>query len=192
MRTGARVRDLPPVAALRRAYDQIKQHKAVVTDEALTAAVAHAPAVLAASATARGGTIHVDASYDDGAQLAFALAPVEARFAPRGAKELVFAVDPPDAARDGRVADAASCIAAAVARAVWSVMLTGAEPPGPGAFVDREGQDRLRVDLRTVPSMRKLPPTHPLALVVEALAIGKITTDDGAVTLEIKLPTMPF
>ncbi len=175
-----------PVGALRRVVGELRKQRLVVPESVLSNAIAHAPGVLAANATARRGQIQFDARFADG-ELACALEFFGTRFAPRGAKEITFRVHPAGSARDGRVRDLTGAIAGVIARGLWPMAI----PPGKplhGAIVDREGDDLVRVDLRSVPAVRDALGNGPMALVLEAIELKRIDTVDGEMLLHLKLP----
>ncbi|MAQ17925.1 MAG: hypothetical protein CMN30_24395 [Sandaracinus sp.] len=191
IRAGAdRARDgldaVRPVGALRRAVSELRQQRMVVPESALSSAVAHAPGVLAAHASARRGRIQVDARFDDG-ELAFALEFFAVRFAPKGAKEITFRVHPAGGARDGRVRDLTGAIAGVIAKGLWPMVIPSGRPTH-GAIVDREGDDLVRVDLRSVPAVREALQGGPIALVLEALELQRLEPADGELLLHLRLP----
>lgn len=175
-----------PVGALRRVASELRKQRLVVPESALGHAVAHAPGVLAANATARRGRIQLDARFADG-ELACALEFFGSRFAPRGAKEITFRVHPAGSARDGRVRDLTAAVAGVIARGLWP-MAIASDKPLHGAIVDREGEDMVRVDLRSVPAVRDALGNGPMALVLEAIELKRIDTADGELLLHLKLP----
>jgi hypothetical protein len=188
-RAGSRLKDLPPVAAFRKAMEMARAQRVLVKNEVLTAALAHADGVDSASVSARDGSIRIDARFRDGEELTLALVPRGARFAPHGAKEVAFGVVPPEAARHPKVLELASALAGAIARGLWGFLL----PRGPddgldrGALVDRDGDDGLRVDLRGVPSVRKLADKGG-GVFLDIIELGSIRAEAGGLTLDIKLP----
>jgi len=187
-RASDRLLSSPPVTTVRRLVEEVKQRSATLRDEALTAAVAHAPGVSIATVHCRDGAVHVDASFTNGDDLQVALLPAGARFAPRGAKEILFRVLPPEAARSRYVADVASAIAGAIAHGLWGIALPHERGDVSGAIVEREGSDALRVDLRTVPAVRGLGAQSPAALVVEVIELLTMEAVEGALRLRLKLP----
>lgn len=185
-----RLGDVAPLAAVQRVIAELRQQRLVVPERALTNAVAHAPGVRAATVTARHGAILVDVGFRDGDALSCRYVPESARFAPRGAKELVFRVDPPEALRNARTREVASVLAGAIAHTLWSVALTKEGDDVSGAIVDRDGEDYLRVDLRTVPAVRKVQGKGPAAMLLEVLELREISADDGELVLHLKLPAL--
>ncbi len=177
-----RLQRLPPVANARHVLDELKERRARITEATLSSAVAHAPGVRACSASIQGGLARLDITYDDGATLSFGVTPESVRFAPRGAKEVLFSVEPPERVNEARVRDAVGCVAAAIARTLWGPML----PPREGdeqALVERDGA-RLRADMRTVPAVRAALEGSPLAMALEVLTIESFTVEDRAIRLK--------
>ncbi len=187
-RAGAeRVGGLDAVRGVRRAMDELRARRVSLTEAHLSAAIAGAPGVASSGVSLAGGRVVVDASYADGGSLAIAILPQEVRFAPRGAKEVIFTVEPPEAVGDGRARDAVGCVAAAIARAVWGPVL-GAPVEGEAALVEREGA-RLRADLRSVPAVRASLEGSPLAMALEVLTVGGFAIEDRTLRVAIGLPT---
>ena len=182
--------DRGPVAAARQLLKEIADRKARVTDAMLGKAMAHAEGVHAVSVHCQGGRVQVDASFNDGTHLMIGIVPHGLRFAPRGAKEIVFRVEPIEAARNHRVGDLVASLAASVAHGTWAMGLQGADVDARGVIVDKEGDDLFRVDLRTVPAVRAMMAAGPVGAVVEALSISSIEADEGALSLQLELPRL--
>jgi len=184
-----RLARMPAVVGARQAIEELKQRRASVGEAMLSSAVAHAPEVRASSVTISGGRMQIDLALDGGETRVFALQPEAVRFAPRGAKEVLFAVEPPELVADPRVRDAVGCVAAAIARTLWGPVL----PPRAGdehALVEREGA-RLRADLRTIPAVRAALEGSPLAMALEMLTIESFALEDRALRMKLGLP-LPF
>jgi len=187
-RAQARVGRLGPVAAIRRFARDAARRRAIIDDRMLSSAVARLPRVSEASVAIRSGVIRVDASFEDGDHVALGLAPDGATFAPRGAKELRFRVLPTGAATQRHASDVAGAIAGEVARVVWALFLRDEEDLG-GAIVDRDG-DLFRIDLRTIPAVRKQGSQGPLAMMMDALELGAIDVVRGALEVQLRLPSL--
>lgn len=177
--------DLGPVARAREAFREIARQRAAISDEELTSAVAHAYGVRAASVTAHDGAIRVDVTFDDGDHLAASMIPLGVRFAPRGPKEVLFRVEPPERAVGPHAAEVAGALAGAVARGIYRGLLR--EGDTHGAIVDRD-HDVLRIDLRTVPAVRKLQGKGAIAMLMDMMEVRSIRAEDGALSVELKLP----
>ncbi|UJR80029.1 Hypothetical protein I5071_20730 [Sandaracinus amylolyticus] len=181
-----------PFARARDVLRELRDRRARIPERQLARAVLRAGTVSAASVRTRDGRIEITAELESGRAIAAALIPESARFAPRGAKEIVFAVDPPEAASDAKLRDVAGMIAALVARAVWGPFLPPTEGGiDAGAMVDREGE-KLRVDLRTCPAVRAASQSAPAAaLVMDALVIERFDVDEQGLSVRLGLPKMP-
>jgi hypothetical protein len=181
-----------PVAAVREVLREIRDRRARIPERQLARAVLRAGSVSAASVRTRDGRIEITAELESGRAIRAALVPASASFAARGAKEIVFDVEPPEASDDPKLREIAGMIAAQIARALWGPFLpsTHGEIDGP-ALVDREG-DRLRVDLRTCPAVREAMRTAPAAtLVMDALRIERFEVDAHGLSIRIALPQLP-
>jgi len=165
---------------------RLRQQRWTLSDETLTAAAAHAEGVDSAMVACRSGRIFVDASKTDGTEVQFTLAPRPVRFAPRGAKEISFDVDPPDAHDDSVVGALAGCIA----KATWP-MIASANVAGFGsAIVERETPSRLRIDLRSVPAVRRFASTQTAAMIFDLMELDSIRVEPGVLSLKLKLPQL--
>ncbi len=186
-RAGETLLEAPVASRVREVLTEVASQRTSLRDDALTAAVAHAPGVASASVTCLPGVIRIDASFTSGEELRVILVPEKVRFAPRGAKELLFSVRPPAEAANRRVADVASALAGLIAHALWSVALGPAEADVSGAIVEREGANSLRVDLRTVPAARQLI-NSSRGMVAEVLELESLEVFEGQLGLKLKLP----
>lgn len=181
-----RVKDARIVSAATQLVERLTQQRWRLSDEMLTAAAAHADGVDSAMVTCHSGRLFVDASMTNGREIQFSLAPRGVRFAPRGAKEIAFDVEPPDAHDSSIVGALAACIA----KATWPMIApTGSVDVG-AAIVDRESPGRLRVDLRTVPAVRHFASTQAGAMIFDALELESIRVEPGALSLKLKLPQL--
>ena len=177
-----------PMAAARKLLSEVAARQAKVSDEALTRAIAHAEGVREASVSCQGGRIRIDATFDDGKRVELGLVPWDVRFAPRGAKEVVFRIEPAELGRDRHVPELVAAVATVVAHTLWSVALGGARVESRGMFVDKEADDLFRVDLRNVPAVRARMTNGGAAAMLEALALGNLRAEDGALSLTLELP----
>lgn len=125
-----------------------------VPDVELTRAVARGRDVAAATVTSEHGAVRVEVSTRNGESLGLTFVPEAVRFAPGGAKEIAFRVDPPEAIDREAGREAFAMLGTVIAETLWRPALAGATSSGgASAFVTRDG-DRLVLDLRTVPSIR--------------------------------------
>jgi hypothetical protein len=170
----------------RQLLERLTQQRWRLSDETLTAAAAHAEGVDSAMVACRSGRMFVDASMTNGTEVQFSLTPSSVRFAPRGAKEIAFDVEPPDAHDTSIVGALAACIA----KATWP-MIAPADTADIGcAIVERETSGRLRVDLRSVPAVRRFASTQTAAMIFDVLELESIRVEPGALALKLKLPQL--
>lgn len=189
---GRGLKRIVPTEGLRQLAADLRRKRVSIPTARIGTALAHAPEVRSAAVLARGGKLLVDAVFSDGEALQVSFAPAAVRFAPRGAKELVFRVEPAERAAQLRVAGLASTLAGALAHELYRAGLPNADPDDPsGAIVDREGADRLRIDLRTVPAVRSALGSTALAVMMEVMKIAAVYVDDHGVRIELELPQFP-
>jgi hypothetical protein len=179
-------RKLPITAALTQAIEQAQLTRARIDDAALTAAIARGHGVAAATVRAGQGKLRIDASFDDGSALRIALWPSHISFAPLGAKEVGFGIEPREALSDPRAQDVCAALATEIAHAVWRSVLGPAKAGEAGAFVSRDG-DKLIADLRSVPAVRRAKGNKLLMAVIEALRPQTIEVADGELRIAMML-----
>ncbi|MEM9072671.1 MAG: hypothetical protein AAGE52_29455 [Myxococcota bacterium] len=188
-RAAQRLDQVAPIAMARRFVRELRDQRTTVSDKDLTRAVAHVSVVESASITARRGGLHVDVSFVDAPDLSCTLTPIATRFAPRGAKEVVFRVTPREAQRHRGLRDVTSAIAGSIAHQLWAIALAKLrEEDISGAIVDRDGDECMRVDLRTVPAVRDAVRQRTGAMVIELLELRELSVVDGALSLSVRLP----
>lgn len=188
-RAAERLGELGPVAAVRRIVREARNQQTEIDQKALTRAVAHLQGVSSASVNVRPDGIHIDASFDREEPLICKLTPVASRFAPRGAKELVFRVEPASALRHRELREVTGAIAGLIAHHLWAVVLARhTDSDFGGAIVDRDGSECLRVDLRTVPAVRAVAKQRTAAMVLEVLTLHDLTPTEGALEMKVKFP----
>ncbi len=180
--------DLPE--NMRRALSDALARSLTLRDAQLTAVVGRLPALTAVTVCVKPGNVQIDASLNDGSEIQACLIPLGIAFAPGGAKDVSFRVQPPEAAAERAVCDAAGAIAAELAHAVWGPFLALNRGDAEGwAFVEREG-DILRVDLRTVPAVRAAMARAPMAMIMEALTVNALVAEPGQLRMTLALPEM--
>lgn len=188
--TRDRLKELGPVANAREVFEELRARRAHIGEGALGSAIAQAEGVRTSTVRIADGRLLVDVGWDDGDETSVAVTPETVRFAPRGAKEVLFSVEPPERVGDARVREIVGCLAAAIARALWGPLL-GPRPGGEQALVEREGA-RLRADLRTVPAVRSMLEGSTLSMALDVIAIESFTFEDHALRFRIALPfSMP-
>lgn len=185
-----RLSEIGPVANAKRAIEEIRDRRATLGEGALSSAIAGAPGARATTVSLQEGRIVCDLVFDDDRSLVFAVIPEKARFAPRGAKEVIFTVEPPEIVDDVRARDVVGCIAAAIARALWGPIL-GPKKGDEQALVEREGA-RLRTDLRSIPAVRAAVESGPMAMALDVLSIESFTIEDRTLRFRIGLPLPPM
>jgi hypothetical protein len=160
-----------------------------IQDAQLTAAVARVANVAAATVSVGQDRVRVDVSFDDGKQLLMALRPDGMVFAPGGAKELAFTVEPEQAAAQSSSRDVIAAIAGEIARALWRPALTRAPRSDHGALVSHDGC-RLIVDLRSVPEVRWALRQRLPAVLVEAIRARTLELREGRLVLTLAIEGM--
>ncbi len=175
---------------IRTAVGHLAQRQLPVTMGTLTTAIAHLPGVASASVSASQGALIVDVAFDDGGYLEFRLIPTRILFAPRGAKEIRFRIEPPEASRGPGVLDVVGAIGGTIALALWPVGTLEASGRTACAIVDRDGPDAFSMDLRSVPAIRALESRGSIAIVTEVLGLEEITVEDGVLLLRLRLPQL--
>ena len=179
-----RVTETKLASMTKQLLERLTQQRWRLTDETLTTAVAHADGVDSAMVACHSGRMFVDASMTNGREVQFSLAPSSVRFAPRGAKEISFDIEPPDAHDTSIVGALAGCIA----KATWPMIADSVDVGS--AIVERENPGRLRVDLRSVPAVRRFSSTQTAAMIFDVLELESIRVEPGALALKLKLPQL--
>jgi hypothetical protein len=185
----ARAAELAPIARVRQTLSELRLGRVLLPAEALRAQLLRVPELDSLWLEVRASGVQIDASFSRGEPVRLTLVPVAARFAPRGAKELIWRVEPPERASGARAADLAAAVSVAVARALWAPVLPPDDGAPPDAIVERDPGAELRVDLRTIPVVRKL--RGPAQALLDALALTSLGAEDGALQLGLRLPGMP-
>lgn len=165
--------------------------RAELSDAALTIAVGGAGGVESATVQLEMGALAVQLRDDRGRDLSVRLVPAECSFAPRGAKEISFRVEPAEQAAAPMVSDVVAALAAAIADAVWGPVLrlsTRGQVDGNagdfGAFVHRDG-NRLTADLRTVAAVRATASNRVATALLDAVVLDAMQAHPGALKLEV-------
>lgn len=188
-RLGAKVREQPLLAATRALLGDLERLSPGIPERALARVALRASGAISSSLHVAEGRLTLQAELNDGRWVSARIVPLEPRFASRGAKELVFRVEPPEAAGDPVVREVVGAVAACVARLVWGAALRTsiAEEPE-NAFVERDG-DVLFVDLRTIPSVRAALSSPLGATLTEAVGIERLDCRDGVLHAVLALPS---
>lgn len=177
-----------PLAHLTRLLREAVAQASSVSDRQIAKALTRLPEVREASAVCRDERIWIDATFDDGENVKVSVMPLPPRFAPRGAKELSFHVEPESLAGRAHVRDLVGAIAALVAHSLWAPFFGRLLNPSFDAIAERDGA-QVRVDLRTVPAVRAAH-QKGLAQLFDMLELSSLTVREGALRLQIKLPPL--
>lgn len=177
------------LAKLRHAAREIAARRAAIPVRILHRVGIGVPGVAVSSVRIADGAIVLDFELEGGRLVRAALRPETPRFAPRGAKELVFSVTPAEAAAEAAVREYVGALAALVARTLWSATL--GPPPGTheSGFTEREG-GALRIDVRTIPAVRGAIQKGAAATMMDVIALDGMFVDDDALVLRIGLPPL--
>jgi hypothetical protein len=181
-----RVKGTRVASATLQLLERLTQQRWRLSEETLTTAAAHADGVDSAMVACHSGRMFVDASMTNGREVQFSLTPSSVRFAPRGAKEISFDVEPPDAHDTSIVGALAGCIA----KATWPMIAPPDSVDVGGAIVERESPGRLRVDLRSVPAVRRFASSQAATMVFDVLELESLRVESGALAIKLKLPQL--
>ncbi|MEM9193734.1 MAG: hypothetical protein AAGF12_31455 [Myxococcota bacterium] len=189
-RAGNAVRKIGPLERARQAMREMVDSRAIIDEATIAAEVAYVSSVESVSIRLRDGALRFEAILDGGDELPLSLFPTGALFAPRGAKEIRFRVEPDRAVDRSATSDIAGAVGALVARRLWGPFLRDATA-GERALVDRRGAE-LTMDLRTVPSVRKLEQRSKRALMLDVFDLRSLGVENGKLVLSIGLPVSRF
>jgi len=182
-----KVRNSQAATTARELIDQAGLMRARVSEAKLTAAVARAADATAATVRAQQGRLLIDASFDGSDQpLQIAIWPASFSFAPLGAKEIAFGMEPLAALHDPRAQDICGALATEIAHTIWRSVIGPSVPSESTAFVSREG-DTLVADLRSVPAVRRNHARKLAMTFIEALKPQRIEIEDGELRVMLKL-----
>ena len=134
--------------------------------------------------------LRIDASFENADALQAYLHVDHVFFAVRGGKEITFRLEPVEAMKHPRADALFIAIASAFARVLWSAMLPLPESRSHEGYVDRDGPEKARIDLRDLPLLRGAKKDPMTAMALEALSVKGIFIRKGSVTIELGLPGM--
>jgi hypothetical protein len=177
-----------PLANLQRLIREAVQQASSVSERQITKALTRVASVREASAVCRDERIWIEAIFEDGESVQLSVAPLGARFAPRGAKEVLFRIEPEGMAGRARARDLVGAIAALIAHSLWAPFFGRLLNPSFDAIAERDGSE-VRVDLRSVPAVRAAH-KKGLSQLFDMLELGGLGVVDGALRLQIKLPPL--
>jgi hypothetical protein len=175
-----------PLSNLQRLMKKALADASSVSDSQISKALARVPDVREASAVCRDERIWIEATLTDGQRIQLSVIPLGARFAPRGAKEVLFHLEPQELAGRAAVRDLIAAIGALIAHALWAPFLGRLLNPSYDAIAEREGAE-VRVDLRSVPAVRAAQ-QKGLGQLFDFLELSNLHVTDGALRLTVKLP----
>lgn len=157
-----------------------------VSDRQIAKALARVADVKEASAVCRDDRIWIEATFQEGDAVSLSVQPLGARFAPRGAKEVTFRIEPEELAGRAEVRDLVGAIAALVAHTLWAPFLGHLLNPVYDAIAERDGAN-VRVDLRSVPAVRAAA-QRGLMQLFDLFELSGFGVSNGALRLHIRLP----
>ena len=175
-----------PLTGVSRYFRELLAEASSVSDRQIATALTRVANVREASAVCRDDRIWIEATFAEGDAVSLSLQPLIARFAPRGAKEVTFRVEPSELAGRADVRDLVGAIAALVAHTLWAPFVGRMLNPRYDAIAEREGSD-VRVDLRSVPAVRAAA-QRGLSQLLDVLELSGLGVSDGALRLHIRLP----
>ncbi|MDH5675744.1 MAG: hypothetical protein OEZ06_26705 [Myxococcales bacterium] len=149
----------------------------------LTIAVTRAGGIEAATVAGDRDRLRVDLRLDREHHLQFSLFGAGVQFAPGGAKEISFRIDPAEASAKSAARDAVAAIGGEIAKRLWGPVLAAAPAGGHSAFVSETGSGRLFLDLRTVPEVRWAMSRRLQRTFIEAIRLERCEITDGAILL---------
>ena len=175
---------------IRHAMGEIAARRAAIPVRVLHRAGIGIPGVAVSSVRIADGAIVLDFELEGGRLVCAMLRPETPRFAPRGAKELVFSVSPDAAAGEAAVREYVGALGALVARTLWSATLGPPPATHEAGFTEREG-GTVRIDVRTIPAVRNaLHRGAGAATMMDVVALEGLFVDDDALVLRIGLPPL--
>ena len=157
-----------------------------VPERQIAKALTRVSSVREASVVCREDSVRIEATFEEGDAVSLSVIPTAARFAPRGAKELSFRVEPAELAGRLEVRDMVGAIAALVAHTLWAPFFGRLLNPSYDAIAERD-RDEVRVDLRSVQAVRTAH-QKGLGQLFDLIELSGLSVIDGAIRLHVKLP----
>lgn len=186
----SRVDQLDLGTNLRELADQAVMRRITVDEQRLTVAVGRIPGIASATVSVTEEGVAVQVVDAAGTELAVTFHPQGVLFAARGAKEITFRTQPPEATEQPRCAEVFGAIATEIARALWGPFLKRQPTTAHQVFVHRKGA-LLSADLRTVPEVRAATAQPITANILDLLRLKAIVLGPGELTLQAGLEGMP-
>ena len=184
----ASLEKIPGLTQFQKVARELANLGGLVTADAIQRDVLRVPGIASVSVLVDTAGVRIDASFEDAADLAMRIVPNAVHFAPRGAKEIGFAVEPPETTRHRYASELVAAVATALARTIWGAALGGNQSAPPTGIVDREGENEFRVDLRNLSIFRGGKSSQATLLLLDALVLESIESTEGALRLRLKLP----
>ena len=177
-----------PFSSLQKLVREALAQASSVSDRQIAKALTRVSGVREASAVCRDERIWIEATFAEGNTVSMSVLPLAARFAPRGAKEVSFRVEPGELAGRAEVRDLIGAIAALIAHTLWAPFFGRLLNPTYDAIAERDGSD-VRVDLRSVPAVRAAA-QRGLTQLFDIMELSGLGVTDGVLRLHIKLPSL--
>jgi hypothetical protein len=172
---------------LRAAIAQLQGRVIYVPEADLARQVARVAGASVTTITLREGRLHVHAEFPEGHSFIGAIVAELPTFAPRGPKECIFRVEPAHLVDDPYARSVVGALSAVIARAIWQVLIPGHADFSAPAYVDRDPDGRLRVDLRSIPEVRAVKHKQIVTLAMDALELTEIRVCDRRLELRLGL-----
>ena len=131
--------------------------------------------------------LQVQLTTTDGRELGLVISEPKTRFAPHGAKEISFRITPLDGQTSAPAGELVACLATGIAGRLWPGA-SRRRDDDIGPIVEREGEDRLRTDLRSVPGVRRMSKERSRALILEALSVRGLRFAKLGLFIAVGLP----
>lgn len=176
-----------PFQSLQKLMREALSQASSVSELQITKALTRVDGVREASVVCREPRIWIEATLGE-ERVSLSLEPLGARFAPRGAKELIFRVEPEELAGKSSVRDLVAALAALVAHTLWAPFLPRSSNVRYDAIAERDGAE-VRVDLRSVPAVRTAQ-QRGLAQMFDVLELSGLNVEAGVLRLHVKLPAL--
>ncbi|MCB9666622.1 MAG: hypothetical protein H6715_00650 [Myxococcales bacterium] len=162
---------------------RLKYHRVALDDTELTRRMAKLLPVAALTVGIEEDGLHVHLSMPDKKHLNVLLMPGRVKFAPGGAKEVEVSVEPAALATHPVVGKVVSALACVVAQSIWRAVLPAHSgetlPP-----VDHHANG-VRVDLRSVPAVRKAAQKQWARTIMDLVAVKSIQLERGRLWLTL-------
>lgn len=181
-----RVESLRPLRSLAKLVDDFQRAASSIPDSAISKGLARTEGIREVGAVCRDGRIWIDAVSESGESFKLSIAPLPPRFAPRGAKELAFEVQPPEASERALARELVGVVAAMVAHTLWAPLLGRTDSSALSAIAERDDA-AVRVDLRSVPAVKQAQ-ARGLGAMFDVLELRYLRVDDGRLSMSLKLP----